>query len=474
MATARAEKLAAQKMNVFRDAAGQPTTDADTIIAIAKKLLGADYPKVDDVQALAILNSVPGDDKDETVAAAREAKLKAARPVTKQQALADTTLPNMAPKGLTPQSAVPSWRAMAVRIGSELDGTDFDSLVQVAADAKEDYEGAALLIVNTLEKRFGEIRNAKGEITRPNQMVDWPIPGSGTKKWKEKNPGANGPFDHYEFDGADGGKHSGSVYGDILDTTKGGQIVVANIAALKAMKANNCAALPTTPKQFRDLEKGGEPAVLGMLNRWLARRRNPLGRLEKAVRFLQSKAKLSEFPKIALDFIEKDMAQAAKMPSPFKLLSRVTKDDGAVELVSHGVLSLGSFISLKFDELAKLPPDEQTAPKLIALSRRKKETPPAAGAKAEGLTIDVHNVRQCEAAMSALINYIDNEDAIKSMYSILNRDGDDKDRILDNIDSLYSSLSMLHKKYKVQIEARQQELKTAADAEAKAKLAKAA
>lgn len=462
--------------NVFR------STDDEASILTDPKDIAGEYREMvdgietlDDAQIFAIINTVPGDDNDDAVVEARLDALKKAKPVSKEQAMAGSEpIPVVRDRvggEIAPLSAVPSFRSEAVKYGAMLDDSDFGQHMETAAKAKEDYEGSALLITGDLERIFGEQRDENGNVTRENIIVNWPKPGTGSKKWREANPGFNGATDKYKVeDRVNGGFIEGYFSADIWDSSSKGKAIAAKITALKLMKEDKGALSPSIPKEFHHLE-GDMKRIEATLKRWNSRRTNPLSRFRKAIAFIQAKAKLKEYPRIGMAYVEGDqMDKNAELNAPI-LLYRTEPEHKAV--VSDS-LSLTSFSNLKFDELGKLPEADQTMPRLMSISRRVKgagKKPGATGQSKEGLDIRVRNVREFGTAMSEVTNYLEDTGAMGTLMGTLNKEGDDKWMLLENINDVHQQLGTLVKQYAPQWEVHLQEKRDAANAEAKAKLA---
>lgn len=487
----RAPKADLSKTHTFRD--------GDTVIPVTDdEAIGAHYraeaahvaPGVTNVQIAALVKTIPGDDADDVVYADRIIAVEGASPVT-HATPPDATIPTVrdvkgkevAPLSGT-MSAIPNYRRDAVKWGTMLNDTAFGKNMVKAADAKEDFEGAALLICDDLERIFGEQRDDKGKVTREGILDQWPVPGSGSKAWNENHPGWNGPTDHYEFtNSTDGTKIKGTVFGDIWDASTEGQRIHAHRMALREIVENKYAILTSTPPDLRYLDGRGEVAVKAAIKRWDARRTNPLARFKKAIAFLQAKAKLREFPLIALLQIEDKLDIAAKMGAPFKLVPLPAKDatkeeDAKLRGIAFGPFSMAQIIGLRYDELAQKPAAEQTAAMLVTLSRRQKGNGASeqgkSGASAEGLDFNIRNWKEVDGALSALSTYLDDDGNLASMYSILNGNTENKWLLLDNIQNMEQHLKAILVKYMPQITAREDERRKAANAEAIAKQGKAA
>lgn len=459
--------------NVFRDEQGKIITDHAVIVASYAELVPIPAT-MDAGQVIAILNSVKGDDADDATMMARIDAIKSADPVSKEKALAGVapipTKHDRSGNEVAPLSAIPFYRAEAFKLGAMLDDTKFAEHMRMAAQAKEELEGSALYITGDLEEIFGEKRNDKGEVIRENLVLNWPVPGTGSRKWRDSNPGYNGPTDKYSVtDKVSGGKIEGYFTVDIWESSKEGKAICSNIAALKEMKENKGALSASTPKAFHYLE-GDVKRIDGVLKRWNNRRTTPLSRFRKAIGFIQAKAKMREFPMIDMDYVELNKDGTPNIPANAQLNAPIVLCQPNHKSKVSDTLSLSQFIGLKWDELAKLPADEQTFPRLITLSRRTPRPKGTTVTAKPDTDIRVKSVPTFDAAMSEINNYLTDDGAKGSLYSILNGNSDTKWSILENVALLKTALIDLDDKYGPQLEQHLTEIARAKTAEAKAKL----
>lgn len=457
----RPTKTETESVNTFRDMEGEVITDRPTIAQVYRGLMEDSDAAEDltDNQIFMIVSSVPGDDSDEDTQAARVAALelsatsKAGAKEAQKTVAPIPTKTDGQGKEVAPLAATPPVRETALKYSRLLD-KDFADMMEQAADAYETVTGIPLRICENLERKFGDL------------LKEWPIPGTGTKRWMEKpeNQGYNGPVDIVYLND-DGKPRRVSFYEDLWDGSTEGKHINAMITALKEMQAAKSTALPSTPEEFQKYS-GDAKRVDAILKRWQARRTRPLNRLKVGVAFAQAKHKLAEFPLIGMELVDPAMEDSARIVAPILLYSTDKKT------AISDPLTLGQFKNLKFDELAKLDPKEQTMPRLLSLSRRQGGQGQGAQAStATGIEINIKNTKVLEAALSALCTYFEDEGNNASVSRILNGNSPEKFQLMTNIFDLEPVFRKFCSQYKPQYDAYIDSQRKHGNDEAKAQLA---
>lgn len=432
-----------KKTDTFFDSEDNQVASIEDIGAAYKLLCEfEDMPlkPMTDAQAGAIVMTVHGDGKDVHVKKARLDALSNAEPTAETHKDAADKPVTAKPAGLKTVSAVPVYSAEAIKWGRMIDAT-FSAHLKKAADAKEDLDGAPLLIAGDLTRTYSN-----------EDLLAMPEPGSGTKKWKESHPHLlspsgipNVPTDHYKTLAADGTEISGTVYGDMLDASELGKGYVTAMDQLDAVKTLNSGgkALDNTPETFIAL-KDDVRALEATRARYASRRGNTINKLRKGVQYVQQCARLKELPAIGVRLANKDMDIASKMPKPIILYRKDVGEEG----VAAPPVSLSTFI--RYD-VAAAAAAGGLLPHLTSTIKREKKKGQGkkGGTDAEATSIGLPNAKQAIAYANMLNQYFGDDDRVSPLYVKLNTKGEERVDALKTIFALKDNVDALCAKFAV-------------------------
>lgn len=362
-------------VSTYVNLTGVAVTGTAAIAKAYRELADKDLSHLSDAQVEAIVKSVPGDGTQEDIVSARVTKLEAAQPQTHgKDELPVTPLPK-------DMSAMSAQQKTAVELGQSMPET-MVAHIQLAAKAKEEWDGAPLMIADDIEKQWGLLRKGKSK-EEPLYMA-WPEFGTGTKKWHEDNPKSNIETDHFKVARDDGkGSKDQSWYALAFDKTEPGHALVTAIMQLEALPET---ILPGTPQDFIDI-KDKKDELASVLKTRKKRRENSYKRFGKAAQFCQQRYRiLHEMgDKVAVSYSSTKMETVYASPTPLVLSNLAVEPNpltGQVIPVSGGGISLGSFVKYKVDEAVR---NGGTLAALTATTKRKPQTgeTPATGATGE-------------------------------------------------------------------------------------------
>lgn len=391
-----------------------------------------------DAQAGAIVMTVHGDGKDIHVKKARLDALSNAEPTTETHKDAADKPVTAKPAGLKALSATTPERTLAIDLGRKV-GPDMVKAWDKAIDGKDDWEGGPILLEPMVEKAWGL------EVIR-----NMPEPDSGTKKWKETHPGANGPFDHYEAN-AVGGKIKSSFFEDIFDATSIGERIATRKAQLEAVVKNQT-HLEGTPQAYLDAHP--DEKALGVFGGTLtSKRSNYVRKLRMTILLIQKRLVIADsLPLVKVMFVNEklnkpfttsDREIVSKLKLPFVLF-----DPASAEKTK--AFGLGTFYKFNVDEakekggsVADLWSTNKREPKV----KGDTNATGATGHSKEGLDIKVTNVREFESATSALDDYFANDALMGVLHQNVMKKSAESLALLENITSLAGRFEGLRVKY---------------------------
>lgn len=233
---------------------------------------------------------------------------------------------------VTVQERIASYQGAAefFAIGKRLDEKTTGHF-NVLADAKETYDGSTMTLVDDFYRQFCE-RDAHGNITK-NQIVTWPVPGTGT----DKNPAkGNNPPDRYErTNPVTGAKITGSVYTDMFEGSAPGQRWLAINDVLSGIKSDSGitqAEKDVLNDNIRDADirkllplifDHNDADAIDRVRKWNnGRKTSILTKIRFAVRVIQQKDAIENLKNIHVLFVANgDMLLASKIKQPIKLAS---------------------------------------------------------------------------------------------------------------------------------------------------------
>lgn len=413
--------------SVFTDLAGTVMTNdkdiATAYIERAKSLLENDDVLEDmtDEQVVAIVKAIPGkgdDVEDKRTLAVYEFEAAG----SKDAPLEDESY---TPTPIADRIAIRRESAEAYGIGVKMDTATVDHL-QALAKAKEDFDGAPLLISEDIERVFCK-KDANGKVVS-DPSLGWAQPntwpkGTDNPKGTKKIVTGNGIPDHYSITPANGGsKIVGTYYGDVFEGTSMGKRNVdiarlgkdlgpsSTLSEPDKLYLRNCvSAVDPAMLDYVDLAMRGDTDARSSLLKWNAgQKTSAVNKIRKAVEFRQQKARIEDLGMHVMVAKGLTIALATKLRDPIQIYYQDAKLAKGV-LSPAKVTSLGAFI--KYD-VAKAKRDAEavkqavTPAHLYATTAREKGKNKGQGAVAAPVKMVVATPAQFEDYANASGQYV--------------------------------------------------------------------
>jgi hypothetical protein len=424
---------------------GQKLANDDDMSLYAAYAAVLSLEDVSPARVAAVVRSIKGDGKDETTHKLRFEAVQTMDPdeSAKQDALAELgeiddngPITSVSALANLPHAAK-SARELAIEVS---DDASFMATLDIAPDAKEDYEGAPILIAEYLWSRYGEQRDAQSRVTRPidDRFVEILAvePGSGSPSWRKRpeNFGKNGPFDYYEVRDPDtNSTKSGYITRDFYIFTERGKLYQERVDMCKAIKTDR--PMPDTIPQIvklRDYEDG----LKAEQTFWQNKITNAIRKLRPGLQFLKQRNKLRELlgHKVEVIYSNYDvdnpqewndtmLARAAKMSKPL-ILRNVSSGKTAPPK------ALAQFLRMDIDKVHKMGDKASVAALIDTLKREPRtgksvEVPQSwVTVKPDGKTTGKANISQAISLMDMVTNFLATEDGRVALTTLLNGDNE--------------------------------------------------
>lgn len=342
---------------------------------------------------------------------------------------------------------------MFFALGRQLDNVTVGHMDHLA-NAKEDFDGATLVLVDDFYRLFCK-RDQHGNITT-NPIVRWPRPGVGT----DRNPAINNePVDYYKVRNPNTDTQiRGSVYVDMFEASAPGQRWSAVNDVLMGIKGegmteaekailNENVVDAAIRKLLPAIFNSNDGDAIKRVKKWNDNRKASIVRkMRDAVRIIQQKDAIEALPNMHVYFPENDMQLAAKLRNPIKIVVAVP---GKLPQGPDPV-TVGTFLryDVKKAKAIAAAAGRDIVPADITQTARRAPKGAGNGKKADNLFPEIAGMKEFAVVMPRLQTFFDKH-ADTSIIAACNKADGSGDALVMAIGSTFDALDGIMKKIQV-------------------------